>query len=226
MKKDMFEHQMKIRDSISDLRELIDGIKNVNEKIDALNYVRKELHSISPLRDQPVDFVEWVKSEDVEANDYNPNHVAPPEERLLLQSISEDGYTMPIVTHEEPTIRRIVDGFHRRQIERNYKKISKHTFGRVPVTTIRPGKKGLADRIASTIRHNRARGQHAIDGMVKIVSILKQKCGMSDAWIIKHIGMDADELLRLSQISGIAELFRGKEFSPSWEPPSEEGESP
>src|SRR5258708_6114898 len=133
MKKNMFEHQMKIRDSISDLRELIDSIEDVNDKIEALNYVRKELHSVSPLQHHPVDFVEWVKSDEVEGNDYNPNHVAPPEEKLLLQSIAEDGYTMSIVTHKEPDIRRIVDGFHRRKIERKYAKISKSTFGRVPV---------------------------------------------------------------------------------------------
>jgi len=205
-----------IRKMTQELCKLIEEINDDEQKIDTLNEVRKHLHQVSPLKNHPVDYVEWVKSETVEANDYNPNHVAPPEEKLLLKSISEDGYTMSIVTSKEEEIRRIVDGFHRRQIERDYKKISTSTYGRVPVTTIREGKAGLADRIASTIRHNRARGEHAIDGMVNIVKILKIDCDMSDEWIVRNIGMDADELLRLKQLSGLAELFRGKEFSSSW----------
>jgi ParB-like chromosome segregation protein Spo0J len=205
-----------IKKMTDELCKLIEGLSDNEQKIDTLNQVRKQLHQVSPLKHHPVDYVEWVKSETVEANDYNPNHVAPPEEKLLLQSISEDGYTMSIVTSKEQEIRRIVDGFHRRQIERDYKKINTSTHGRVPVTTIREGKAGLADRIASTIRHNRARGQHAIDGMVKIVKILKIDCDMSDEWIIRNIGMDPDELLRLSQLSGLMELFQGKEFSSSW----------
>ncbi|MVT07720.1 ParB N-terminal domain-containing protein [Chitinophaga tropicalis] len=206
-----------IRQKAEELCRLIGDIEDDDQKIDTLNQVRKQLHEVSPLKHHPVDFVEWVKSETVEANDYNPNHVAAPEERLLLKSISEDGYTMSIVTSKEEEIRRIVDGFHRRQIERSYKKISTSTFGRVPVTTIRSGKDGLADRIASTIRHNRARGEHAIDGMVNIVKILKIDCDMSDEWIIRNIGMDPDELLKLSQMTGLAALFKGKEFSASWE---------
>jgi len=212
-----------IRKKVEELCKLIDDIKDVDERIDILNEVRKQIHQVSPLRHHPVDFVEWVKSEQVEANDYNPNHVAPPEEKLLLKSVSEDGYTMSIVTSKEEELRRIIDGFHRRKIERTNKKISISTFGRVPVTTIRPGKDGLADRIASTIRHNRARGEHAIDGMVDIVKILKRDCDMSDDWIVKNIGMDPDELLRLSQLSGLAELFKTKQFSSSWESGSEAG---
>ncbi|OQP65501.1 hypothetical protein A3860_17710 [Niastella vici] len=211
-----------IKQMTEELCKLIEGISDDDQKIETLNQVRKQLHSVSPLRHHPVDYVEWVKSETVEANDYNPNHVAPPEEKLLLKSISEDGYTMSIVTSKEDNIRRIVDGFHRRQIERYYKKISSSTFGHVPVTTIREGKDGLADRIASTIRHNRARGEHSIDGMVNIVKTLKIDCDMSDEWIVRNIGMDADELLRLSQLSGLAELFRGREFSSSWSADSQE----
>jgi ParB-like chromosome segregation protein Spo0J len=206
-----------IKKKTEELCKLIEELNDDDQKIEALNQVRKQLHATSPLKHHPVDYVEWVKSESVEANDYNPNHVAPPEEKLLLKSISEDGYTMSIVTSPEKEIRRIVDGFHRRQIERTYKKISASTFGRLPITSIRPGKDGLANRIASTIRHNRARGEHEIDGMVKIVKILKHDCDMSDDWIIRNIGMDADELLRLSQLSGLAELFRGKDYSSSWE---------
>lgn len=206
-----------IKKMTDDLCKLIDGIKDTDQKIDTLNEVRRQLHAVSPLKDHPVDYVEWVKSEFVEANDYNPNNVAPPEERLLLNSIEEDGYTMSVVTGKEEEFRVIVDGFHRRLIERKNKKISQSTFGRIPVTTIRPGNNGRADRIASTIRHNRARGEHSIMGMVRIVKILKQDCNMSDAWIVKKIGMDPDELLRLSQLSGLMSLFRGREFSASWE---------
>jgi ParB-like chromosome segregation protein Spo0J len=205
-----------IKQMTEELCKVIERLSDDDQKIETLNQIRKQLHGVSPLKHHPVDYVEWVKSESVEANDYNPNHVAPPEEKLLLKSIGEDGYTMSIVTSKEDKIRRIVDGFHRRQIERDYKKISNSTFGHVPVTTIREGKDGLADRIASTIRHNRARGEHSIDGMVNIVKTLKIDCDMSDEWIIRHIGMDADELLRLSQLSGLAELFRGREFSSSW----------
>lgn len=221
MTEDLFSRSMEIRDKVSELRQLIDDMQDVDEKIQVLNYVRKELHSVSPLKHHPTDYVEWVKSENVEGNSYNPNHVAPPEEKILLLSIHEDGYTMPVVTCPEPDIRRIVDGFHRRKIERGYKKISDSTLGYLPVTTIRQERSALADRIVSTIRHNRARGVHAVDGMVNIVKILLIDCGMSPAWIVKKIGMDADELLRLAQLSGIIELFAGKDFSSSWEPSGE-----
>lgn len=206
-----FEKQMRIRNLISDLREEIDEIKNVDERIETLNYVRSELHSVSPLKHHPVDFVFWEKSENVEANEYNPNSVAPPEMKLLLKSILEDGYTMPIVSFKENGI-KIVDGFHRRQTERTSKEVSKSTYGRIPLTNIRVSQKDESNRMASTIRHNRARGSHSIDLMVNIVGELT-KAGMSDAWIMKNIGMDADEILRLKQISGLSELFKNKEFS-------------
>lgn len=206
-----------IEQKTKELCVLISGIKDKYQKIDALNLVRRMLHEESPLKHHPVDLVEWVKSEVVEANDYNPNEVAPPEEKLLFKSISVDGYTMPIVTANELNIRRIVDGAHRRKVERKYKEISKSTLGYLPVSTIRQSQEGLADRVAATIRHNRARGEHNLPSMISILRILKLDCGMSDGWIIKHIGMDPDELLRLSQMSGIAEMFAGKEFSPSWE---------
>jgi ParB-like chromosome segregation protein Spo0J len=199
------------------LSDLILKLPDADKQLDALNSVRRELHRVSPLKHHPVDFVEWVKSEQVEGNEYNPNSVAPPEMKLLIRSITEDGYTMPIVTNPETDIRRIVDGFHRRKAEVSSAVINKSTMGRVPVTSIRNAQSSLADRMASTIRHNRARGTHGIDAMVHIVSVLKQECGMSDAWIMKNIGMDADELLRLKQISGIIELFKDKEFSKSWE---------
>jgi hypothetical protein len=213
---EVFERGMKIRDLITDLVNEIDEIKDVDEKIDSLNYVRLMLHEISPLQNHPVDLVIWEKSEGVEGNEYNPNAVAPPEMKLLIRSILEDGFTMPIYTNPENSHKTIIDGFHRRKAESTVKEISDSTFGRIPITISRKDKRDISNRMASTIRHNRARGSHDIDLMVNIVSELT-KAGMGDAWIMKHIGMDADEILRLKQISGLAELFKDKEFSTSWE---------
>ncbi|WP_288210177.1 ParB N-terminal domain-containing protein [Dysgonomonas mossii] len=161
---------------------------------------------------QPVDFVAWEKTEQVEANEYNPNSVAPPEMKLLITSIEEDGYTMPVVTSPEECIYRIVDGFHRRQAERCSQNISRDTFGRLPVTFIRESGRDLDSRMASTVRHNRARGSHDIDLMSNIVRELVSM-GRSPAWISKHVGMDMDEILRLKQLTGLAALFADKDFS-------------
>lgn len=199
-----------------ELAELIVAIPDQDKKIKALNQVRALLHEISPLKHHPADYVHWQKSEDVEANEYNPNAVAPPEMKLLIRSIEEDGYTMPIVTFPDTDIIRIVDGFHRRKAERTSAAIHESTFGYIPVSTIRPEKRGVSDRIASTIRHNRARGTHNIDLMVNIVAELTE-AGMGNDWIMKHIGMDADELLRLKQISGLAALFKDRAYSRAWE---------
>jgi ParB-like chromosome segregation protein Spo0J len=173
------------------------------------------IHEVSPLKHHPVDFVAWEKSERIEGNEYNPNSVAPPEMALLITSIEEDGYTMPIVSNPEEDKIRIVDGFHRRQSERKSKKISESTFGRLPLSFIREDHRELDNRMASTIRHNRARGSHDIDLMSNIVSELIQ-IGKTDTWIAKHIGMDMDEILRLKQLTGIASLFANNEFSKSW----------
>lgn len=161
----------------------------------------------------PVYNVAAVPIDKIMANSYNPNAVAPPEMKLLYQSIKEDGYTMPVVCYydKEKDLYEIVDGFHRYTIMKTHKDIFDRENGMLPVVII---DKDESNRMASTIRHNRARGSHDIDLMVNIVSELT-KSGMSNAWIMKHIGMDADELLRLKQISGIAELFKDKEFSNS-----------
>ena len=162
----------------------------------------------------PVYNVIAVPLDKIRANSYNPNSVAPPEMKLLELSIWEDGYTMPIVCYyiPEEDIYEIVDGFHRYTVMLKSKRIRERENGMLPVSVI---DKPISDRMASTIRHNRARGSHDIDLMTNIVSELT-KAGMSDAWIMKHIGMDADELLRLKQLSGLAELFANKEFSSSW----------
>ncbi|WP_172919462.1 IbrB-like domain-containing protein [Capnocytophaga canis] len=159
----------------------------------------------------PVYNVISVPLEKIQANSYNPNSVAPPEMKLLYQSIKEDGYTMPIVCYYLPDEDKyeIVDGFHRYTVMKTHKDIYQRENGCLPVVVI---DKDISNRMASTIRHNRARGSHSIELMSNIVSELVQS-GMSDAWIMKNIGMDADELLRLKQLTGLQELFRGKEFS-------------
>ncbi|MCR4256930.1 ParB/RepB/Spo0J family partition protein [Streptococcus uberis] len=159
----------------------------------------------------PVYNVKPVPIEKIQANSYNPNSVANPEMELLYQSIKEDGYTMPIVCYYLEDIDRyeIVDGFHRYTTMLNHKDIYKRENGCLPVSVI---DKPIEDRMASTIRHNRARGSHDISLMSNIISELVDS-GMSDKWIMKNIGMDADELLRLKQVSGLAKLFVNKNFS-------------
>jgi len=163
----------------------------------------------------PVYNVKPIPIDKIRANSYNPNAVAPPEMKLLETSIWEDGYTMPIVCYyiSDEDVYEIVDGFHRYSVMKRNRKIYERENGMMPVVVI---EKDISNRIASTIRHNRARGSHDIDLMVNIVGELT-KAGMGDAWIMKHIGMDADEILRLKQLSGLAELFRNKEFSNSKE---------
>lgn len=203
-------------EKIKEFAEFIKNLDSADAKIELLNQARKILHEASPLKHHPVDFVQWVKSEAVEANEYNPNAVAPPEMKLLIKSIVEDGYTMPIVTFPDSENIKIVDGFHRRKSERISSDIHESTMGYIPVSTIREKQRDLSNRMASTIRHNRARGTHSIDLMVNIVAELTE-AGMGDDWIMKHIGMDADELLRLKQVSGLAALFKDREYSKAWE---------
>jgi ParB-like chromosome segregation protein Spo0J len=159
----------------------------------------------------PVYNVIAVPVEKIQANSYNPNAVAPPEMKLLYMSIKKDGYTMPIVCYYLADIDKyeIVDGFHRYTIMLKHKDIYDREEGKIPVVVI---EKDISNRIASTIRHNRARGSHNIELMSNIVAELT-KSGMSDNWIIKNIGMDLNEILRLKQITGLAELFQDREFS-------------
>lgn len=163
----------------------------------------------------PVYNVLRVPIEKVQANDYNPNSVAPPEMALLEKSIWEDGYTMPVVCFYDKENDKyiVVDGFHRYTTLKNSKRIFEREEGCLPVSVI---DKELSDRMASTIRHNRARGAHSIDLMSNIVAELVEM-GKGDRWIAKHIGMSPDEVLRMKQITGLASLFKEKDFSKSWE---------
>jgi ParB-like chromosome segregation protein Spo0J len=160
-------------------------------------------------KSHPVSLVLWVPAELVQANDYNPNAVAPPEMRLLERSIEADGYTQPIVTWlREDGVYEVVDGFHRNLVGK------KRKLSHLPVVVVGKGDKG--DRIASTIRHNRARGKHQVDAMSDIVLDLSRR-NWSEEKIAKELGMEADEVLRLKQITGLAEMFADKEFSEAWE---------
>ena len=163
----------------------------------------------------PVYNIISVPIEKIRANAWNPNAVAPPEMKLLYQSIKEDGYTMPIVCYylKEEDAYEIVDGYHRYTIMKTHKDIYERENGCLPVSII---DKPVTDRMASTIRHNRARGSHDIELMSNIVADLVES-GMSDAWIAKNIGMDLDEIIRLKQITGLASLFADRDFSRSWE---------
>lgn len=163
----------------------------------------------------PVYNVRAIPIDRVVANAYNPNKVAPPEMKLLELSIWEDGFTQPVVTYYDADRDQyeVVDGFHRYQILRASKRIRERENGLLPVVVI---DKPIGERMASTIRHNRARGSHDVDLMSGIVAELHQ-IGKSDTWIAKHLGMDADEVLRLKQITGLADLFKDRGFSRAWD---------
>ena len=201
------------------IKSLVAAIAKLSddEKIEALNAAKVALHEISPFRSEPVDCVLWVKGAAVHSNDYNPNSVAPPEMELLRVSIMEDGYTQPIVTFEDgPESREVVDGFHRNRVGKECEDVRKRVHGYLPVVTIREDREDKGNRIASTIRHNRARGKHAVGAMSDIVVELKRR-NWSDEKISRELGMDQDEILRLCQITGLAELFTDQQFSQAWD---------
>lgn len=192
---------------------------DLEQRIDTINALRLALHEHSPHRGQPVDCVLWVKADTVGANDYNPNVVAPPEMELLKLSISADGYTQPVVAwqpDESDGTYQVVDGFHRHRVGKEDDQVRAAVHGRLPVTVINADRTDRADRMAATIRHNRARGQHTIDGMSDIVVELARR-GKSDEWIGRELGLDPDEVRRLRQVSGLAEVFADEAFSEAWE---------
>jgi len=202
------------------INELVSEINklSIDEKVSVINEIKLALHEISPFNTEPVDCVLWVKNDCVHANDYNPNSVAPPEMELLRLSISADGYTQPIVSmlEENGETREVIDGFHRNRVGKECEEIQSRVHGYLPVVTINEDRTKINDRVASTIRHNRARGKHKIEAMSDIVIDLKKR-NWSDSKIAKNLGMDADEVLRLCQIGGLTELFSDKEFSMAWE---------
>lgn len=188
-----------------------------DDRMDIINDIRRELGQYSPMRREPVDCVLWVTAEQLHANDYNPNSVAPPEMRLLQLSIMSDGYTQPIVAWPDgPDSYEVVDGFHRNRVGREVGAIRKRVRGRLPIAVINTDRTSKEDRIAATIRHNRARGKHSVDAMADIVLDLARR-NWDDAKIAKELGMEPDEVLRLKQITGLAELFADRDFSEAWE---------
>ena len=204
-------------DLISIISEFVEKASKLDleSKIDAINKARKLIHDISPFKTEPVDMVQWVKSDDVHANDYNPNSVAPPEMELLEHSIMSDGYTQPIVTWPNDGL-EVVDGFHRNRVGKESESVRNRIHGYLPVVVLDDSRHDRNDRMAATIRHNRARGKHKVDSMSEIIVELKRRRWGNEK-IGKELGMEPDEVLRLSQITGIAEMFADGEFSKAWE---------
>lgn len=220
----------------------------LDDKVAMLNKIRASLHQVSPFKDEPVDLVLWIESDRVQGNDYNPNKVAPPEMRLLERSVTEDGYTQPVVGYPlgaviaqmkvegktveqiakelqepvekiqrfaSPEDREVVDGFHRYRVGKESKVVRNRIHGYLPITQIRSDRTDPKQRMASTVRHNRARGVHGVIPMADMVAELIKR-GWTDTDIAKELGMDADEVLRFKQNLGLPELFKDYEFSPSW----------
>lgn len=212
------ETMMSYGDIVEDCMVLFSRIENMalEQKVDVINRLRSELHRLSPFSAEPVDLIKWVKSDEVVSNDYNPNSVAPPEMKLLELSITEDGYTQPIVTWSRDDIYEVVDGFHRHRVGKESKVVGARIHGYLPVVQINADRQEIGDRMAATIRHNRARGKHKVDAMSDIVVELKRR-NWSDEKIANNLGMEPDEVLRLTQITGLAELFSDQEFSKSWD---------
>ena len=201
-----------------EIEAILKRVSSLDEdvKIEAINTMRSMIHEISPFKSEPVDFVRWVRNDEVGANDYNPNSVAPPEMELLRHSIAHDGYTQPIVGWKQETGYEVIDGFHRHRVGKECAEVQSRVHGYLPIVQIHDDNEGRNDRVASTIRHNRARGKHKVEAMADIVLDLKKR-NWSDKKIAKELGMDQDEVLRLSQITGLMEAFQDTEFTEAWE---------
>ena len=208
-------------EALADLRTALDRLlagREFDDLVRNLNEVRGVVAEYSPFKAEPVDYVQWIDGVMVHANDYNPNSVAPPEMELLRLSILADGYTQPIVSMAEGDtgMVEVIDGFHRNRVGKECDDVRERIHGYLPVVTIREDREDKGDRIAATIRHNRARGKHQVVAMSDIVLDLKRR-NWSDEKIAKQLGMDPDEVLRLAQITGLAEAFKDHDFSEAWE---------
>lgn len=210
------EHYSEDIEKLTTLLNEMFNYLTLNERIKLLNTVRRIVGVHSPFQNEPVDYIEWVPAVAVQANSYNPNSVAPPEMELLRLSILADGYTQPIVTNVEGDHREVVDGFHRSRVGQECDDVRDRVNGYLPVVQIRAGREDVPDRMAATIRHNRARGKHGVIKMAEIVLDLKRR-NWSDSKIGKELGMDPDEVLRLTQIQGLAVAFADRDFSEAWE---------
>jgi ParB-like chromosome segregation protein Spo0J len=197
------------------LKQIKEYLQNSNDIVKDIEDIKQMMHEISPLKEQPVNFTRWVDINQVQANDYNPNSVAATEMRLLYISIKNDGYTQPVVTIYDESIDKyvIVDGFHRYFVCKNNKDILERNHGRLPIVVI---DKDINDRMASTVRHNRARGKHSIKGMANMAFKMLDN-GWSDADICNQLGMEAEELVRLKHITGFSKLFKDVQYKKAWE---------
>lgn len=198
----------------------LDELKNIlsahlSEHADDMHAIREHLHTLSKQGSQPVDFVRWVPVEQVQPNDYNPNSVAKIEMGLLYKSILHDGYTQPVVTIYDEKKQKyiIVDGFHRYFVCSTMKDIRDRNEGKLPIVVIN---KSINDRMASTVRHNRARGKHSVSGMANMVFKMLEQ-GWSDAEICNELGMEPEEILKLKHITGFSKLFENIEYQKAWE---------
>jgi len=207
-----------VKQAVMDIKAICGRLETleISEKVEAINKIRAEIHNISPFNTEPVDFVRWEINTNVTSNDYNPNTVAPPEMELLRHSIAHDGYTQPIVGWKQEVGYEVIDGFHRHRVGKECAEIQSRVHGYLPIVQIHEDNEGKNDRVASTIRHNRARGKHRVEAMADIVLDLKKR-NWSDKKISKELGMEQDEVLRLSQITGLMEAFADQEFSEAWE---------
>lgn len=220
---DMFPEELSVGEKRNALAEMVEVLSNaiaslpLDEKVEALNEAREALHSVSPFKNEPIDFVRWIFTDSVHANDYNPNSVAPPEMALLEHSIDHDGFTQPVVGWQESDDSyEVVDGFHRTTVAKRSDSVRERLLGYMPIVAIQSKNIDRNDRVASTIRHNRARGKHKVESMSDIVIELKKR-NWSDTRIAKELGMDQDEVLRLCQITGLSEVFSDEQFSQSWD---------
>jgi ParB-like chromosome segregation protein Spo0J len=189
---------------------------DLQTKVETINRIREALREHSPFKNEPVDCVRWVPSGQVTANDYNPNSVAPPEMKLLEHSITEDGYTQPIVSWLRDGVFEVVDGFHRHRVGKESETVRARVHGYLPAVVINSARDDKGDRMAATIRHNRARGEHRVESMAEIVVELKRRF-WSDEKIATELGMEPDEVLRLAQVTGLAAMFSDRSFSEAWQ---------
>ena len=210
---------MTIETVLSVLKDYLVKLNN-EQKIEALNKIKLSLHQISPFKNEPIDCVLWIKRQQIIANDYNPNVMSPTEKRLLETSLVKDGYTQPVVvlpiqqSKNKPSQWQVVDGYHRYLLSKK-NRLNKRINGYLPITVLDVESHTMADQMAATIRHNRARGQHQVAAMSDIVRDLS-RLGWNDQKIGDELGMSQDEVLRLKQISGLAELFSENDFSEAW----------
>lgn len=211
-----FNRKSDLRAILEVVREFLASQKDMAILVENINSLREEIHRGSPFASEPVDFVRWIPSGAVKGNDYNPNSVAPPEMELLKVSVLADGYTQPIVANQEDGGFVVVDGFHRHRVGKECPEVRERIHGYLPVVQIRASQVDASERMASTIRHNRARGKHRVEAMSEIVIELKKR-NWSDEKIAKNLGMEPDEVLRLCQISGLSDLFKDSDFSASWD---------